>query len=110
MKSIVVIPGLSPTWVDQHARHLAQRLTQYGRVMVVSSRGRARARIMPGEMGRESVLGAGGGPVADVGCGPGYVTHHLHDAGVDAFGIDLSPEMVALARRHAGIGAEGADC
>jgi len=47
----------------------------------------------------EQVLTAGGGPVADVGCGPGYVTGYLHDAGVDAFGIDLSPEMVALARR-----------
>ncbi|WP_101952073.1 class I SAM-dependent methyltransferase [Mycobacterium sp. 3519A] len=45
------------------------------------------------------VRGAGGGPVADVGCGPGYVTRYLHDAGVDAFGIDLSPEMIALARR-----------
>lgn len=42
---------------------------------------------------------AGGGPVADIGCGPGYVTRHLCDLGVDAFGIDLSPEMVALARR-----------
>lgn len=41
----------------------------------------------------------GGGPVADVGCGPGYVTAHLRDLGVDAFGIDLSPEMIALARR-----------
>lgn len=47
----------------------------------------------------ELVHGAGGGPVADVGCGPGYVTGHLHDLGVDAFGIDLSPEMVAIARR-----------
>jgi SAM-dependent methyltransferase len=47
----------------------------------------------------EAVLGAGGGPVADVGCGPGYVTRFLHDAGVDAFGVDLSPEMIALARR-----------
>jgi SAM-dependent methyltransferase len=47
----------------------------------------------------ESVRGAGGGPVADIGCGPGYVTGHLHDLGVDAFGIDLSPEMVAIARR-----------
>ena len=47
----------------------------------------------------ESVQGAGGGPVADVGCGPGYVTGYLHDAGVDAFGIDLSPEMIAIARR-----------
>ncbi len=47
----------------------------------------------------ELVLGAGGGPVADVGCGPGYVSGYLHDAGVDVFGIDLSPEMVAIARR-----------
>jgi SAM-dependent methyltransferase len=42
---------------------------------------------------------AGGGPVADVGCGPGYVTDFLHAAGMDAFGIDLSPEMVSIARR-----------
>jgi len=47
----------------------------------------------------ELVHGAGSGPVADVGCGPGYVTGYLHDAGVDAFGIDLSPEMIAIARR-----------
>lgn len=47
----------------------------------------------------EMVQGAGGGPVADVGCGPGYVTGYLHDAGMDAFGIDLSPEMIAIARR-----------
>ena len=43
---------------------------------------------------------AGDGLVADVGCGPGYVTRHLHDLGVDAFGIDLSPEMVGIARRE----------
>ncbi len=42
---------------------------------------------------------AGGGPVADVGCGPGYVTRYLHELGADAFGIDLSPEMIAIARR-----------
>lgn len=47
----------------------------------------------------ELVRTAGGGPVADVGCGPGHVTRHLHDLGVDAFGIDLSPKMVAIARR-----------
>jgi SAM-dependent methyltransferase len=47
----------------------------------------------------ELVHGAGGGRVADVGCGPGYVTGYLHDAGVDVFGIDLSPEMIAIARR-----------
>jgi SAM-dependent methyltransferase len=39
------------------------------------------------------------GPVADVGCGPGYVTAHLASLGLDAFGIDLSPGMVEVARR-----------
>ena len=47
----------------------------------------------------ELVQGSGGGPVADVGCGPGYVTGYLHDAGADVFGIDLSPEMIAIAQR-----------
>ncbi|GAA4425659.1 class I SAM-dependent methyltransferase [Georgenia halophila] len=47
----------------------------------------------------ELVRDAGGGPVADVGCGPGYVTAYLRDLGADAFGIDLSPEMIAIARR-----------
>ncbi|SFR28564.1 Methyltransferase domain-containing protein [Lentzea waywayandensis] len=40
------------------------------------------------------------GPVADVGCGPGDVTALLHGLGVDAFGIDLSPAMIALAREN----------
>lgn len=39
------------------------------------------------------------GPVADIGCGPGYVTAHVHELGLAAFGIDLSPAMVALARQ-----------
>ncbi|GAA5118400.1 class I SAM-dependent DNA methyltransferase [Pseudonocardia adelaidensis] len=46
----------------------------------------------------------GRGPVADVGCGPGHVTAHLHELGVDAFGIDLSPAMIEVARReHPGL-------
>ncbi|MFC3504151.1 class I SAM-dependent DNA methyltransferase [Micromonospora krabiensis] len=48
----------------------------------------------------ELVRRDGGGPVADVGCGLGTVTGHLADLGLDVFGIDLSPEMVALARRN----------
>jgi ubiquinone/menaquinone biosynthesis C-methylase UbiE len=47
----------------------------------------------------ERVRAAGGGPVADVGCGPGHVTAHLNELGVDAFGIDLSPGMIDVARR-----------
>ena len=39
------------------------------------------------------------GPVAEIGCGPGTITAHLNSLGLDAFGIDLSPRMVALARR-----------
>ncbi|MEU1268462.1 methyltransferase domain-containing protein [Streptomyces sp. NPDC005799] len=38
------------------------------------------------------------GPVADLGCGPGRVTAHLAGLGVSAFGIDLSPKMIELAR------------
>ena len=41
-----------------------------------------------------------GGPVVEVGCGPGHVTAHLAAAGADASGIDLSPGMVAEARRR----------
>jgi SAM-dependent methyltransferase len=40
-----------------------------------------------------------GGPVADLGCGPGHVTAHLESLGVSAFGVDLSPKMVEIARR-----------
>ncbi|MGV9643153.1 class I SAM-dependent methyltransferase [Streptomyces sp. NPDC004822] len=38
-------------------------------------------------------------PVADLGSGPGSVTAHLHGLGLTVFGVDLSPGMVALARR-----------
>jgi SAM-dependent methyltransferase len=47
----------------------------------------------------ETVHDGGGGPVADVGCGPGHITAHLHGLGLDAFGIDLSPAMIERARR-----------
>ncbi|MHC3818210.1 class I SAM-dependent DNA methyltransferase [Streptomyces sp. DT9] len=38
------------------------------------------------------------GPVAELGCSPGYLTAHLRGLGLDAFGIGLSPVMVGLAR------------
>ncbi|XAS66731.1 class I SAM-dependent methyltransferase [Micrococcaceae bacterium Sec5.7] len=43
---------------------------------------------------------AGSGTIADIGSGPGRVTAHLHSLGLTTFGIDLSPEMVAVARRE----------
>jgi SAM-dependent methyltransferase len=36
--------------------------------------------------------------VAELGCGPGYVTAHLAKLGLDVFGVDLSPAMIDLAR------------
>lgn len=52
----------------------------------------------------EQVQAAGGGPVAEVGCGSGRITAHLHELGLDAFGIDLSPAMIDVARRdHPGL-------
>src|SRR3954452_13859370 len=46
----------------------------------------------------ESVRGLG--PVLDVGCGPGTVTAHLTELGLDASGVDLSPRMVDHARKQ----------
>ena len=40
------------------------------------------------------------GPVCDMGCGPGQIARYLYDRGVtNAFGMDLSPGMVAEAQQ-----------
>ncbi len=41
----------------------------------------------------------GSGRVADVGCGPGHVARYLRERGVDVVGLDLSPQMVRIAKR-----------
>ena len=46
------------------------------------------------------VTHAAGQPVVEVGSGPGHVTAYLADRRVHASGIDLSPVMVAEARRR----------
>ncbi|MCC9738837.1 class I SAM-dependent methyltransferase [Streptomyces sp. MNU89] len=46
----------------------------------------------------ETVRTAGSGPVAELGCGPGHLTAHLQELGLDVFGVDLSPVMIGLAR------------
>ncbi|HVQ89736.1 MAG TPA: class I SAM-dependent methyltransferase [Mycobacteriales bacterium] len=52
----------------------------------------------------ELVQGGAGGAVLDVGCGPGRVTAHLQSLGLSASGLDLSPGMIAAARReHPGL-------
>lgn len=48
--------------------------------------------------------------VADVGCGTGRLTAHLHDRGLRMIGLDLSPGMAAVARRtHEGLPFAAAD-
>ena len=47
----------------------------------------------------ELVEASGARTVADIGCGTGRVTAYLRDLGLDVFGVDLSPGMLATARR-----------
>ncbi len=42
---------------------------------------------------------AGEGPCVDLGCGPGHVTHYLHERGLDISGVDLSSAMIKEAKR-----------
>ena len=39
------------------------------------------------------------GLIADIGCGPGHVAAYVHELGAQVVGIDLSPEMVAIAQQ-----------
>ncbi len=41
---------------------------------------------------------SGHGEVCDIGCGPGHVARYLWDAGLNVFGLDLSPKMLEQAR------------
>ncbi|MEQ3549672.1 class I SAM-dependent methyltransferase [Pseudonocardia nematodicida] len=44
--------------------------------------------------------GGSDGAVLDAGCGPGQWTDHLDRGGTRAYGIDLSPAMIAIARQY----------
>jgi SAM-dependent methyltransferase len=46
-----------------------------------------------------SLLGYVRGPVLDIGCGPGRMVRAAGELGLVALGLDVSPEVVALARR-----------
>ena len=39
------------------------------------------------------------GPICDLGCGPGQIARYLHGRGVKTLGVDLSPNMIAEAKR-----------
>jgi SAM-dependent methyltransferase len=50
-------------------------------------------------LNRYATVMRGRGVVCDLGCGPGQVGRYLHERGVDVVGVDLSPGMLAEARR-----------
>ncbi|MET0693285.1 MAG: class I SAM-dependent methyltransferase [Propionibacteriaceae bacterium] len=71
-------------------------------VHMVQSTGFGDVRTQPWLKAAVDIFAAavgGKGPVLDVGCGPGTVTAYLHEQGVDAAGVDLSPRMIEHARR-----------
>ena len=41
-----------------------------------------------------------GGPILDLGCGPGHWTDYLSDHGKQVLGMDITPEFVASARAN----------
>ncbi len=56
--------------------------------------------VLPGTVARMFAQAGGAGPVLDFGCGTGLVGTYLSDLGVGPVdGADLSPEMLAVARR-----------
>ena len=48
----------------------------------------------------EQVARGGGGPVGDLGCGPGRIAGYLAGLGLEVVGVDLSPGMIEVARRE----------
>ncbi len=52
-------------------------------------------------LARLAASGLRQGTVVDLGCGSGILAGHLVAAGYRVEGVDLSPDMLALARRHA---------
>lgn len=52
---------------------------------------------------------AQGGPILDIGCGPGHATAYLADRSTHVMGADLSPGMCAVARRDTGLPYAAAD-
>jgi len=59
------------------------------------------AALAPGLLRLLHRAGIHGGLVVDLGCGSGIWARELTDAGYQALGVDVSPAMLALARRRA---------
>lgn len=75
--------------VGAYARRSAEYAERLGRMEATAQPDR--------ELVRAWALSCGG-PVVDLGCGPGHWTAYLHDAGVEVHGLDPVRELVDIAR------------
>jgi SAM-dependent methyltransferase len=58
------------------------------------------AELVRADLDAGTATGAAAPRVGDVGCGPGHVTSHLRDLGLDPVGVDVSAGMIDEARRR----------
>lgn len=56
MKTVVVIPGHPPLWVERHARAIATQFVEHGEVTVVLPRSHSSAHMLPGELAPGTLL------------------------------------------------------
>jgi len=57
VRTAVLVPGDAPPWVEDFARHVAQRLTRHGRVLVAFTDEPSSTSALPGRAGQGSVFG-----------------------------------------------------
>lgn len=98
MRSIVILPGRAPAWVQQHGRHLAQRLSDHGRVMLVQRQTADDLRL-PGELHPSAVIGTApsGYPIWSGGLAAAVGARRRHDVAIMVLwpGADLRMAIIA---------------
>ena len=87
-----------PSWLRETRRSYDDVATDYAELLRDELAAKPLDRAMLAAFAEE-VRARGGGPVADLGCGPGRITAHLAALGLDVHGVDLSAAMVDVARR-----------
>ena len=87
-----------PSWLHDMRRSYDVVAADYAQLLRDELRAKPLDRAMLAAFA-EVVRAGGGGPVADLGCGPGRITAHLAALGLDVHGVDLSSAMVDVARR-----------
>jgi len=98
MKFVVVAPGRAPFWVGHHARNLAHRLAEIGRVTLILSHGPQVERMLPGQVGECTVLGnaMNGYPIWTGGLSSALGLRRTRDVAVMVLWPGASPVLALL--------------